>query len=190
MGTLIAENLIHVTWDTIVGADTVFVLRAINSQYETFSIIDTIIEQQYYDTVTTDSLYFYKVRGKNVAGFGNESSSSNGGFRKPSSVPDSVINLSTYSGYTDQIRINWSVPTMGARSNGFIIYRLDNDSLVSNIEQNPLDTIEATGNSSYSYYDQSGNFTPVGFGKHWYIVKAFNIIGQSAPSEAVFGNVQ
>lgn len=189
-GTLNVENIIHVTWDTITGADTVFILRAESNQYGNYSIIDTIAEHEYYDTVTVDSLFFYKVRGKNVAGFGNESTFSNGGFRKPSSIPDSVINVSTYSGYTDQIRISWGIPATGARSNGFIIYRLDNDSIVSNIEQHPLDTVEATGNSSYNYNDTSGNFTPVGFGKHWYIVKSYNILGISPPSEPVYGNIQ
>ncbi len=186
-GTLIEPNSIQVTWYLVNGVDTYTLFRANKnsgsdgdySPITTTTTFDTV----YIDSVPSDTIYYYRVKATNVAGQGSMSSKREGGFRRPTVVPDTVISLSASKSYSDYIRVSWKKPATGANLNGFYVSRsTTSDSLGT---YTVIDTLQAheTFLNDYGATMTSPN-------KTWYKVSIFNIIGEGPKAGPVDGWLQ
>jgi fibronectin type 3 domain-containing protein len=171
-GTL--PDSVRVTWNASSGADYYKLYRDIDAGFANPVLVGSPTITQHTDTVTSDVVFYYRVKACNAAG---ESvlSSADQGFRMPPTVPDGVQNVAASDSFSQYIRVSWSPPAGGVYFNGYTVYR-------SSTETGTYSFVDST-NTEY-YFDYVPQTFPT---TYWYKVKAYNAVGEGPFSTAAEG---
>ncbi|MBD3418740.1 MAG: hypothetical protein GF398_01355 [Chitinivibrionales bacterium] len=172
-GGLFTDTIL-VSWSAASGAASYQLFKGTDESGRNITLVSTLSDTFHFDTVASDSLYYYRVKSANPAGQSVLSSPAESGFRKPVQAPAAPTSLSDSSagGF---IRVTWAPAASGHAANGFKVYRADtrtgNYSLV--------------GTTLITRYD---DYAPLSFpSTYWYKVKAYNSVGDSPFSSEIEG---
>lgn len=169
------EDSVLVSWRMAVGANRYGLYRSTNTEFNMPILVATISDTFFYDHVSPDSFYYYRVKGINNAGESVLSTSQAMGFSIPSEAPGPVSSFSI-SNYSDFIETSWNTPDFYETPfKGFLIYR-------SESESGPFALVDTTEGTSY--VDEVEKTFP---SRYWYYVKSYNLRGESEPSVILSG---
>lgn len=171
------ENAILVSWYKIEGSIEYEVYRSNTGSINDIIHVATTTDTAVFDTVVSDSFYYYFVKGIGIGGDGVLNSSGVRGFRIPQSEPDPPLNLTVSNNRSEYIALSWSAPNFSTPPlKGFLIYRAESESGSFTV----IDTV-----SSASYYDFVRKSYPT---IYYYFVKSYNLRGESTPTDTLAGS--
>ncbi len=169
------EDTIVVSWQESYGANEYELYRSTTSSFDYLVLAGTTTDTFFSDTVSSDSLYYYKAK---AIGYGGESvlSSYTTGYRIPYNVPQAPTGLqSSYS--SSYIVLYWNAPDFKMTPfSGYVIHRAD-------AQDGPFSVLDST--SGTSFYDYAEKSYP---NQYWYYVTSYNHRGESVPSDTVFNS--
>lgn len=167
---------IKVWWNEVAGANNYIVYRSNSINFEDPVVVKETADTVFYDSVKSDTVYYYKIKSVNIAGIesvlGYTKAS---GYRVPSLVPKAVTYFSINS-YSNYIGLEWNgSPDIPYK--GFYIYRSESS------ESGPFTKVDST--SATYYYDYVQKSFP---SQYWYFVKSYNKRGESISSDTLVGS--
>lgn len=169
------DSAVTVSWSSSIGATGYRVYRSASDSFATgIELIATTDTTVLIDTVPSDSFYYYRVKAYNQAGESSMSSSTARGYRIPGVVPATPLELDTIHS-TSHIVLTWSMPSQTISYDGFRIYRAEED-------DDEFTVVDST--SELHYADSPPESFPT---VYQYRVTAYNLKGESEPTEAVTG---
>lgn len=166
---------VTVSWNASNGAEKYLIYRAPSDSFIDMTMIgesDTVV---FFDSVPSDSFYYYKVKAVNQRGESSLSTNAGRGYRIPTTTPDVPSAVDTLYGGNNVI-ISWEMPLRTIAYEGFNIYR-------SGTEDGEYELIGTA--TSLRYSDQPPSSYPA---IYWYKVSTFNQHGESQRSTAVSGS--
>lgn len=168
------EDTITISWKPTTHTSSYKVYRDANYSFQNPVLVGISSDTLFHDTVSTDSVFNYKLKSVNKIGESVLSSTFATGYIKPSVVPGAPINVKADS-LQNYIRLTWSRNISGTPTQSYNIYR--SDSLNG--------TYDSLSTATSQMYD---DFAPLTWPKYyWYYITAINITGESAPSDTVKG---
>ncbi|MBD3345039.1 MAG: hypothetical protein GF401_08260 [Chitinivibrionales bacterium] len=169
-------DTVLVYWSESSGADSYKLFRSGDSNFSNPVLRGTVNDTFYYDTTGNDSVYYYKVKAVNGAGESVLNSTPAIGSRKPEQVPGMPDSLTASSDNPDFIELTWKVAGTETFVEGYRLYR-------GNSVAGPFSLIVET--DSPFYQDPVPLSYPDGI--YWYMVKAYNEIGEGPGSDPAQG---
>ena len=171
-GTLATVGII---WRLSSGANSYKLYRSASSSFLSPIFIFEGSDTTYSDTVSSDSIYYYKTKALSLAGESSLSTNSVSGYRIPSVSPLSPQSPTASTNRTSNIYLTWTRPSGAVPVNGYILYRSETESGI----YQPVDSTLST-----YYYDYVSKTFP---DSYWYYITAWNGHGESVPSDTTFG---
>ena len=173
------SNAIIVQWTRSLGARGYKVYRALTASdlaadYMLRGVDST--DTTFSDSVSSDSIYYYRVKAYTDLGDGVLGTARDGGWRKPASAPDSCSGVQCTATPTT-ITVSWTAPAAGTRYNGFVVLR-------GEAVSGPFVALDTLPTTPLTFTDQ----TPTSHTcpeQSYYTVTAINAVGESARPTAV-----
>ena len=169
------DSSISVTWGTSSGANSYLLYRSSDSSLASLVLVSQTTATSLYDTVSSDSVYYYRVKAANQAGQ-SVLSSAVSGFRMPPTPPSPPESVDEPVSAPDYIHLSWDAPLQSVPFEGYRIYR-------STAEAGTYELIDSTTVTTYEDY------APESFPTlYWYKIASFNRIGESEKTAPVSGS--
>ncbi len=173
--------VVAVFWEDAYGAQGYRIYRCTSDSFLTgVFLVGTTDTTVFFDTVPSDSFYYYRVKSFNRAGESSLSESFARGYRIPRSIPSAPLDLDTLGSEPSSVVLAWKMPSRTIVYNGFKIYRAD--SLDGTYSLVKIADASQDYYGTYYFYDKPPYSFPT---VYWYKVTAYNAKGESEPSNIV-----
>lgn len=169
------EDSILVTWSAATGARAYKLYRDTDSLFSSPVQIDSTSDTTVADEVTSDSIYYYRVKSY-TAGMESNLSAQVSGYRAQTAVPSAPDSVNASDTLSSAIKITWKQPvSIPPVVTGYRVYR-------SRTESGTYELIATV--SGFEWIDPVPASFPTGY---WYKVAATNEAGEGTRSTAVQG---
>jgi len=169
---------IKLSWSAASGATSYKIYRSVSDSFVTMVTVASSDTTVWYDTVPSDTVYYYKIKSVNRGGESSLSSIAGRGYRIPRKVPVAPIEVDTLAraGY---VYLTWSMPSKTIAYSGFRVYRAES-------KTGDYELVSTINSYTQLYFsDTPPESAPT---VYWYKIAAVNTKGESALSTAVSGS--
>jgi fibronectin type 3 domain-containing protein len=170
------SNMIFISWTASEHAIGYRLYRAPTDSFNRdIKLVAEIASTSYKDTVSSDSIYYYRVKAFNYYGENGLVAGAAAGYRRPTRKAYPPTGLYVSPGI-DGIYIGWQKPSTAIGFNKYTLFRATSP-------DGPFEIVITTENTNFN--DVPPEKSPT---VYWYIVTAENQYGNSSPSEMVSGS--